>query len=43
MRQMKREISDTALSAQLFALGLVIIGGTVWMTLTVLSQITTSF
>jgi len=35
--------SDTILSAQIFALGLAIIGGAAWTSLTVLSQITTSF
>lgn len=40
---MKRDYSDTIISTQIFALGLVIIAGTVWTTISVLSQITTSF
>ncbi len=40
---MKHDRADTILSIQIFALGLAITGGTVWTTLTVLSQITTSF
>ena len=42
-RPMTNNSSDTILSAQIFALGLAIIGGAAWTTLTVLSQITTSF
>lgn len=40
---MNTNSSDTIHSAQIFALGLAIIGGAVWTTLTVLSQITTAF
>lgn len=40
---MTSKTNDTILSAQIFALGLAIIGGAAWTTLTVLTQITTSF
>lgn len=35
--------NDTIIATQIFAVGLAIIGATAWTTLTVLSQITTSF
>lgn len=35
--------NDTIIATQIFTVGLVIIGATAWTTLTVLSQITTSF
>lgn len=43
MRQMTNISSETIHSAQIFALSMAIIGGTVWTTLTVLSQVTTAF
>lgn len=40
---MQSNRSDIAFTAQLVALGMAIVGGTAWTTITVLSQITTSF